>query len=525
MTTPIFELELKTLYAISRTIGQVLDLDHTLMAILAILSKNLSMERGTVTLKDRNTGLLTIIASHGLDPLEQRRGIYQPGEGVTGAIFETAQPFAVPDIGKEPLFLNRTQARNLDKDSLAFIGVPILLNNEPIGVLSVDRLFGPEVDFQEDIRFLSIVATLMAQFVQINRQVERREEHLLTENRSLRAEVSHKYNHFFAVGVSPAMQTLNQMIRKVAPSRASVLLLGESGTGKTLTARIIHELSQRRRNPFTKVNCAALPDNLIESELFGYEKGAFTGATQMKKGRLEEADSGTIFLDEIGELPLPVQAKLLRFLQEREFERLGSTQTRKVDLRIIAATNIDLNRAVEEGRFRSDLFYRLNVFPIAIPPLRQRKADLPLLVDYLIEKTAKEYGRKFFFSEECMEIMAAYDWPGNVRELENLIERVAIMAENDTIQTGMLPAYLFNKGSQRIATTDASDLPTTSRLEVMERETLLESLSRNDWIQQKAAREIGLTLRQMGYRVKKFKLDKIIRENKQRQLEYKHLSN
>ena len=278
-----------------------------------------SMRTKKITLKGRDTGLLRIIASHGLDPTEQRRGIYEPGEGITGSIFETAQPFAVPDIGKEPLFLNRTQARRLTKKSLAFIGVPIVLNNEPIGVLSVDRLFGPEVDFKEDIRFLTIVAALMAQFVQLNRQVERREEHLLTENRSLRAEVSAMYNHFFAVGVSPAMQTLNKMIQKVAPSKASVLLLGESGTGKTLTARIIHELSQRRRNPFAKVNCAALPDNLIESELFGHEKGAFTGATQLKKGRLEEADSGTVFIDEIGELPLPVKDKLLRFLQEREF--------------------------------------------------------------------------------------------------------------------------------------------------------------------------------------------------------------
>jgi Nif-specific regulatory protein len=519
----IFELELKTLYAISQKIGQVLDLDHTLMAILEILSKNVSMERGTGTLKHRVPGLLRIIASHGLDPMEQKRGIYQPGEGITGAIFETAQPFAIPDIGKEPLFLNRTQARNLNKNSLAFIGVPILLNNEPIGVLSVDRLFGPEVDFKEDIRFLTIVSTLMAQFVQLNRQVERREEHLLTENRSLRAEVSDKYNQFFAVGVSPAMQTLNKMIRKVAPSRASVLILGESGTGKTLTARIIHELSQRRRNPFAKVNCAALLDNLIESELFGHEKGAFTGATQLKKGRLEEADSGTIFLDEIGELPLAVQAKLLRFLQEREFERLGSTKTRKVDVRIIAATNVDLNKAIEDGRFRSDLFYRLNVFPIAIPPLCQRKADLPLLVDYFISKTAREYGCQFYFSSECMEILAAYNWPGNVRELENLIERVAIMAETNQIQANMLPAYLFN--SKRAACCDVPSASTASRLEIMERETVLEALARNDWVQQKAAREIGLTLRQMGYRVKKFKLDKIIRENKQRNGQFKYLSN
>jgi len=512
MESKLYELELNTLYAISREMGQVFELDRTLSAVLKILSKNLSMERGTVTLKDEKTGLLKIIASHGLDPQEKKRGIYAPGEGITGAIFETAQPFAVPDIGCEPLFLNRTQARNLTKKNLAFIGVPIVLNHEPIGVLSVDRLFGSEVDFQEDIRFLTIVATLMAQFVDLNRQVERREETLVTENRGLRAEVSAKYNHFFAVGVSPAMQHLNKMIRKVSPSRASVLLLGESGTGKTLTARIIHELSHRRRNPFAKVNCASLPENLIESELFGHEKGAFTGATSQKKGRLEEAESGTVFLDEIGELPLPVQAKLLRFLQEREFERLGSTQTRKVDVRIIAATNVDLNEAVAEGRFRSDLFYRLNVFPIAIPPLRKRKADLPLLIDYFIMKTSREYGQQFAFSEECMEILAGFDWPGNVRELENLIERMAIMAESPEINTKMLPSYLFRPSENRKMA--VSDSQGQSQLEIMEKETLLSSLARNDWVQQKAAREIGLTLRQMGYRVKKYNLGQIIRENK-----------
>jgi Nif-specific regulatory protein len=308
------------------------------------------------------------------------------------------------------------------------------------------------------------------------------------------------------------MQTLNKMIRRVAPSRASVLLLGESGTGKTLTARIIHELSDRRRNPFIKVNCASLPENLIESELFGHEKGAFTGATNQKKGRLEEAHCGTVFLDEIGELPLPVQAKLLRFLQEKDFERLGSTRTRKVDVRVVAATNMDLNRAVAEGRFRSDLFYRLNVFPIAIPPLRNRKADLPLLVDYFIERTSREYGLRFRFSEECMEILAGYHWPGNVRELENLIERIAIMAETEEIETTMLPVYLFR--NDRTAVQSATHPEGSSQLEIMEKEALLSALARNEWAQNKAAVDIGLTLRQMGYRVKKYNLGPIIKENK-----------
>jgi Nif-specific regulatory protein len=301
-------------------------------------------------------------------------------------------------------------------------------------VLSVDRLFGREIGFEEDIRFLTILATLVAQFVAVNREVEKREKKLLTENRFLKAEVSEKYNHFFAVGVSPAMQALKQMIAKVSPSKASVLLLGESGTGKTLTARIIHEMSGRERGPFVKVNCASLPDNLIESELFGYEKGAFTGAAETKRGRFEDAESGTIFLDEIGELPMGVQAKLLRFLQDHEFERLGGTKTRQLDVRIIAATNQDLSRSVQEGRFRSDLFYRLNVFPIAIPPLRERRSDVPLLANSFLEKTAKAYGRRLSFAPEALEALVN--------------------------------------------------------------------------------RDLGLTMRQMGYRVKKFRLEELIRQKK-----------
>lgn len=510
----IYQLELKVLYEISGIIGQILRLDQALDSILEILSQSLSMERATVTLRDRQTGLLKICASHSLRPEEKKRGIYQPSEGITGLIFRTAQPFFVPDVGKEPLFLNKTQARDIRKDSIAFIGVPILLHGATIGVLSVDRLFESEVSFEEDIRFLTIVATLIAQFVHLNRQIEKREMNLKSENRSLRAEISEKYNHFFAVGVSPAMQTLNELIRKVAPSKASVLLLGESGTGKTLTARIIHELSSRSRRPFTKVNCAALPDNLIESELFGHEKGAFTGASEAKKGRFEEADGGTIFLDEIGELPSGVQAKLLHFLQEREFERLGSTRTRRVDVRIIAATNADLSAAVAEGTFRPDLYHRLNVFPISIPPLRHRQADIPLLSNYFLEKSAKEYGKNLQFAPGSMEVLTTYHWPGNVRELENLIERLAILSEKPLIAPQALPTYLFRK--RRENTRSETGEPAVSRIEEMERDTILEALEKNGWIQQKAAREVGLTLRQMGYRVKKFGLEALIREGRKR---------
>jgi Nif-specific regulatory protein len=260
------------------------------------------------------------------------------------------------------------------------------------------------------------------------------------------------------------------------------------------------------------VNCASLPESLIESELFGYEKGAFTGAGQLKIGSLEAAHTGTVFLDEIGEIPLALQAKLLHFLQDRELVRLGSSKTRKVDVRVIAATNVDLSAAVESGAFRSDLYYRLNVFPIAIPPLRERKPDIPLLINYFLERTAKEYGRRLQFSDECIEILTAYRWPGNVRELENLVERIAILSDNPIIEKRSLPADLYDQF-------DSSHLMGENRvsdLEKMERDMVVEALERNKWIQQQAAKEIGLTLRQMGYRVKKFNLDGMIREGRKR---------
>ncbi|GKT10046.1 Nif-specific regulatory protein [Desulforhabdus sp. TSK] len=512
METKICELELKVLYEISRLIGQVLNLDQALETILGILSESLSMKRATVTLKDDETGHLIICASHGLSPTEKKRGVYRQDEGVTGLIFQTAEPFVVPDISREPLFLNKTRSRRIEKDRISFLGVPIKLQAAPIGVLSVDRLFGDEVSFEEDIRFLSIVATLVAQFVSINRQVKAREESLRKENISLRAELSERYGHFFMVARSRSMAGVQEMIKKVAPSKASVLLLGESGTGKTLIARIIHELSNRAKLPFVKVNCTSLPENLLESELFGYEKGAFTGASRAKIGRIEEAVGGTIFLDEIGELSLALQAKLLRFLQEREFERLGGTRTIKVDARIIAATNRDLSKAVTEGLFREDLYYRLNVFPIQVPPLRERAEDIPFLLEHFIEKISREYGRRFRITPQAMEVLTLYDWPGNVREMENLIERLAILVDGNEMDLRDFPPHMHSR--ERLSPLEGSD--SLSRLEEMEKKEVVAALERNRWIQSRAARELGLTLRQMGYRIKKFGLDDLLDKRRRR---------
>ena len=524
MRKTIAELELKVLYEVSRIIGQVLNLDQALLMILAILSDTLAMKRATVTMRDHGTGYLKIRASHGLSSEEMERGVYRTNEGVTGLIFRTAKPFVVPDISKEPLFLDKTGSRRIEKGRISFIGVPIHLHGRSIGVLSVDRLFGSEVSAEEDFRFLTIVATLIAQFVSINLQVEAREQKFSREIGSLKAELSEKYNYFFMVGKSPAMIEVQELIKKVAPSRASVLLLGESGTGKTLVARIIHELSSQARGPFVKVNCASLPENLLESELFGHEKGAFTGASKSKPGRLEEADGGTIFLDEIGELSLALQAKLLRFLQDREFERLGSTKTTKVNVRILAATNRDLSQAIAEGLFREDLFYRLNVFPIRVPALRERREDIPHLVEYFSERLLKEYAQKLTFSSGALELLTEYDWPGNVRELENLMERLVILVGSSEVKPVDLRFFKVSnnqRSSIEERTLGFEKAEVLSNLQEIEQREVLAALERHRWIQSRAAQELGITLRQLGYRLKKFGLEKMVKE---RRSEYSHRS-
>lgn len=510
MDSRVSQLELKVLYDISQIIGHALNLDETLEIILGILSEYLAMNRATVTLKSGERGHLVIRASHGLSPEEKSRGVYRRDEGITGLIFRTGEPCVVPDITKEPLFLNKTRSRKIDKGQVSFIGVPIVLNGVPVGVLSVDRLFDEDVSFEEDIKFLTILAALVAQLVSLNYQVKAREDNLIRANTSLKTEISQKSTNFFAIGRSPSMVEVQQLIRKVSPTKATVLLLGESGTGKTLVAHIMHELSSRARFPFIKVNCAALPENLLESELFGYEKGAFTGAAESKTGRVEEADGGSIFLDEIGELTMPLQAKLLRFLQDREFERLGGTKTRSVDVRIIAATNKDLSAAVEEGIFRQDLYYRLNVFPVRVPPLRERREDIVPLVKFFNKKVCREYGCELNFSGKALEALEKYSWPGNVREMENLIERLAIIVDSGVIDVKHLSPYICH-AQKEWAADDAESLDS---LKDMERRSVIAALERNNWVQSRAARDLGITLRQIGYRVKRFGLDNIIRQRK-----------
>ena len=514
-------LEINALYCIVGLIGSAVHLDTALSAILKVLHDTMRMERATLALVDEDKQRLTIRASYGLSIQEERRGVYGLDEGVYGQVFSTVSPFIVPDVNREPLFLNRTGARHsYSKNKISFIGVPVVLGEVPVGVLSVDRLFGMDVSLEEDVRFLTVVATLIAQFLSLNQAIARDKRKLLRENSNLKAQLHARYQKHYIIGHSKPMQEVFRTIERVAPSRATVLLLGESGTGKELAAQAIHEASPRNKKPFIKLNCAALPETLLESELFGHEKGAFTGAGASRRGRFELANRGTLFLDEIGEIPMPLQGKLLRVLQEQEFERLGATRTLKVDVRIIAATNVNLEDAIAAGSFRSDLYYRLNVVPMTLPPLRKRKGDVPLLLDHFLRASNRRNDRNIRLSKEFLDFLSDYDWPGNVRELQNLIERLVILATDDLLKIEDLPEHFLHP---QIPDTPSdylqpSEMPTsvskstqvnkaTSRsLEEIEREQVKNALDRHGWIQARAARELGLTQRQIGYRIKKFNL-------------------
>jgi len=349
--------ELSLLFEISQTLDRVLDLRDAVGPVLGAMGRHMGMLRGTIALLNRETGEITIEAAYGLSTSQQERGRYRLGEGVTGKVVATGRPAAVPRIRQEPLFLNRTGARKgLRKKDVSFICVPIKLGNEAIGALSADRLFSEEKSLEEDVRLLSIIASLIAQAVRLRQSAQEERRHLVEENLRLQEELKDRFRPANIIGNAKTMQAVYDLIAQVARTQTTVLLRGESGVGKELVAHALHYNSDRAGRPLVKVNCAALPETLIESELFGHEKGSFTGATAQRKGRFELARGGTIFLDEIGDLSAHTQIRLLRVLQEKEFERVGGTETVKTDARVIAATNRDLEALLDAGTFRQDLF-------------------------------------------------------------------------------------------------------------------------------------------------------------------------
>jgi Nif-specific regulatory protein len=458
--------ELSILTDIGHLLSSTIELRDVFGKIMQMISDKLNMRRGALVLLDESTGRLRTEAAVGMTPDEIERGKYALGEGVTGNVVATGRPRIIPDLRAEPDFLNRTGRLSAETaaGAVSFLCVPIKIEGRTAGALSVDKPFESDDQLRSDQKFLDIIAAFLAQAIQINRMLMRQKEELLEENAQLRAQVRDRYRFENIIGDSPAMHEVFGTVGQVANSRATVLLLGENGTGKEMIAKAIHYNSSRRDKSFIRVNCGALTGTLFESELFGHVKGSFTGAIRDKIGRFEAADQGTIFLDEIGTLEPQLQVKLLRVLQEREFERVGDTQTVKVDVRVIAATNVDLQEEVARGNFREDLFYRLNVCPIYLPPLRNRREDIPRLIDHFLDKYNSVNDRRLRrISRDMLNVLLRYPWPGNVRELENAIERAVVLSTGEDFTEDLLPLSVRMFAAQRRTTQSTESIETLTR--------------------------------------------------------------
>lgn len=498
MSNHTFE-ELAALHAIAKALAQPWDLRDQLEQVLGEMSARLGMQRGMISLLDRDSGEAMLEVAHGVD-LEGVDVSYRAGEGITGKVAQTGQPIAVPSLGQEALFLDRTGARRhlANRDELAFLCVPILYDSRVVGILSADKPATDVTEMDRELAMLASVAELIAKAVHVLA--------LEDENRRLRRMVNpENAASLDIIGQSKGMQEVYALIRHVADSATTALILGETGTGKELVAKAIHANSPRRKGPLVKVNCAAIPETLIESELFGHEKGAFTGAFRQHRGRFEEANNGTIFLDEVAELSPAAQAKLLRVLQEKQFQPLGSSRLVTTNARVIAATNRRLEDCVSAGQFRTDLFYRLTVFPIFLPPLRERGNDIILLADHFVLKYTKELKKPVKrITNAVIEAFLSHPWPGNVRELENCIERAVLLAKGQSIEMMHLPPSLQIKGHDDPGK-DPGKLGAV--IGAQERSMIIEALKEARGNQSQAARLLGTTKRIVQYKIRKLGID------------------
>jgi Nif-specific regulatory protein len=566
-------VELITVYEICRILGASLDLQRSFRAALNVLNAHIGLPRAMIVLPDEDGARLRVHSAMGLNREQSQRGIWQSGEGVIGRVFQSGVPVTVPDVTQSDEFIDRTGAFSAQEGHMmSFMVVPIKTEQGVLGVLAAQRTVEGNARLSDDQRILKMVATLMAQAIVLSRAVAAEHQRLQLETtrlqKALAPEPRGRYALDNVVGVSSEMQQVFAEVHQAAPSRATVLLRGESGTGKEAIARAIHYLSPRKDAPFIKVNCAALTESLLESELFGHDRGAFTGAVGDRKGRFEQAHTGTLFLDEIGDVSPSFQAKLLRVLQEREFERVGGNRSIKVDVRLICATNRDLEKMVKRGEYRADLYYRINVVSIFLPPLRERRDDIPSLVAHFVDRYNKENRRKLKIAPDAMAVITHCYWPGNVRELENCIERTATMVQGDVIRAISFPCSHNRCLTQTLHHVDKEDavtpirMPTPLRIPVVrssgkelprpvrdeaaadddwadgeqgldddvlrigptehlnstprqfggeppegERERLIWAMEQCAWVQAKAARLLKVTPRQLGYALRKYSIE------------------
>jgi Nif-specific regulatory protein len=499
--------ELSLLFAVSQTLEKSFDLTDIVKPVLERLRDMMGMERGMISILNRDTGEIVLSEAIGLPRSIPAASYFKLIRPQLEQTIEKSDPVLVPNfkdwVTAECQDADVLQGLNVDHYA-SLICVPLKFNEEVIGTLSVERLRNARLGLQADLRLLGMIASIIAQAARLRQDTAEQILSLRDENNRLQREIAQDFRPKDIIGTADSMRTVYYHVEQVASSVTSVLIRGESGTGKELVAKALHEKSDRKSKPFVKVNCAALPDSIIESELFGHEKGAFTGALSMRKGRFELADRGTIFLDEIGDISPATQVKLLRILQEREFERVGSQVTQRVDVRVLAATSRDLEAMIADGTFREDLYYRLNVFPIYMPSLRDRKCDVLLLADHFIEKYAKRQRVKpMRISSAAIDLLVSYHWPGNVREMENCIERAVLLAKGQSIKAHHLPPTLQKKSAKEIREISTIE----DSIEALEREMIIDALKDTQSNMAEAARRLGLTERKMGLRVKKYEID------------------
>ncbi len=515
-TERLHEEELLVIRESTRLLGKSLEPGLVIREILHLISEFLGLNRGRVVLKKAGSTDYEIRYAYGLTNEEMARGVYQPGDGVTGRALQSGETAIVQDIDNDPHYLARAvERKHLPKETVSFIALPLRSDGEVLGLLGVHRIRGRTRALADDLRILEIIATLIAQILRLNDLVAEQTARLENENRELKWVLEHgapQQATLGIVGESPALRHALRQIEQVTITNVTVLLLGESGTGKELFARALHLSSPRRDAPFIKVNCGAIPENLFESELFGYEKGAFTGASSARAGYFEQADGGTLFLDEIGDLPLPMQVKLLRVLQEKTLQRVGGRREIPINVRIVAATNLDLQQQVAAGRFRLDLYYRLNVIPIRLPALRERREDIRPLVRHLLNLICQGYQRNVGLTPEAMEVLVAHPWPGNIRQLRNVLERLVLLAEGAAIAARDVEHVIRGEAvaephvpalySPPSASSVRPYLPAQSH----NRQQIEQALAQTQGNKSRAAQMLGLTLRQFNYRLQRLEI-------------------
>jgi Nif-specific regulatory protein len=511
--------ELLLMREVMKLVGRSLAPAFVLREMLHLMSELLGLNRGRMVLADEaapgQERTASVRHAYGLTADEAARGVFRWGEGITGRVLASGLPAIVQDVDAEPLFLFRTVTRSdMPPQTVAYIALPIEVNGATVGVLGCHRIRSRQRHLNDDLALLRILATLAGQLLQLEQLVAEERRQLAARNEALEHALDVGSARYGLIGRSPALLRALGELERVSSSQATVLLLGESGTGKELFARAVHLASGRRDQPFIKVNCSAIPDTLFESELFGYERGAFTGASTARAGWFEQANSGTIFLDEIGELPLAMQSKLLRTLQEGTLVRLGGTREIRIDVRLVAATNRDLAQEVQAGRFRQDLYYRLNVIPIRLPSLRERREDVRALALHFVSRANQAHQRNVNLAPDALARLEAHDWPGNIRELGNLIERLVLLADHTLVTAAALERFMPEAlGGARPAPASAPIPPALPAGAGLVRDyqsagshnaqTLQDALTRHQGNQSRAAQSLGLTLRQFSYRLRK----------------------